>query len=361
MKRILTLDGGGIRGVFSLEVLLRMQTLLREHYGNPEMVLADHFDLFAGTSTGAIIATCLCWGMSVEAILDLYVSYGRTMFTPVAWYRPIKKLLVSRYEARPLSEFLQRMFAEDEAGRVPALLSSARLKKGLLVVVRNHSTGSAWPLTNNPKAIYNDPEKANSNLNIPLWKLVRASTAAPVYFDPEEITLGGQTHVFVDGAITPYNNPALIAALTVVLPAYKMSWPTGPDAIRLVSVGTMRFSSALPEKAQKLWLGFNAAKIPAALMEGVSWQQDYLCRCLGRCLYGEKLDSEIGDLMESSLPGADWFGYVRYNKSYKAEQLRQILAEHPNLSSLDAIKTIPALRKVGKAYAEEHVRLEHLI
>jgi hypothetical protein len=60
MKRILALDGGGIRGVFSLEILLHIQTLLREHYQAPEMVLADHFDLFAGTSTGAIIATCLC-------------------------------------------------------------------------------------------------------------------------------------------------------------------------------------------------------------------------------------------------------------------------------------------------------------
>jgi len=120
MKRILALDGGGIRGVFTLEILLRMQTLLREHYGAPEMVLADHFDLFAGTSTGAIIATSLCWGMSVEAILDLYVKYGRTMFTPVSWARPFKRLLIARYEAKPLSEFLQRLFSEDEEGKVPA-------------------------------------------------------------------------------------------------------------------------------------------------------------------------------------------------------------------------------------------------
>ena len=361
MKRILALDGGGIRGVFSLEVLLRIQALLREYHAKPGLVLADHFDLFAGTSTGAIIATCLCWGMSVEAILDLYVTYGKTMFTPVPWYRPIKKLLISRYEAKPLSDFLRKIFSEDDEGLVPALLDSNRLKKGLLVVVRNHTTGSAWPLTNNPQALYNNPAKADSNMKIPLWKLVRASTAAPVYFDPEEITLGTRSHVFVDGSITPYNNPALIAALTVVLPAYKMDWPTGPDAIRLVSVGTMRFSSGLPEKAKKLWLGYNAARIPAALIEGVAWQQDYLCRCLGRCIYGDTLDSEIGDLMETSLPGANWFGYVRYNKSYKAEQLRQILIKHPNLSSLDAIKTIPALIQVGKTYAEEHVRLEHLI
>src|SRR5579862_2304439 len=113
VKRILSLDGGGIRGIFTLEVLLRMEQVLREHYGSPNLVLADHFDFFAGTSTGAIIATCLCWGMTVREILDLYMKFGKTMFTPVSWYRPFKKMLVSRYEAKPLSEFLQQLFSEE--------------------------------------------------------------------------------------------------------------------------------------------------------------------------------------------------------------------------------------------------------
>ena len=176
MKRILALDGGGIRGVFTLEILLRMETLLREHYGKPEMVLADHFDLFAGTSTGAIIATGLCWGMPVKQILDMYVQYGKTMFTPVPWYRPVKRLLVSRFEAKPLSDMLQRMFSEDGDGVQPAMLDSPRLRKGLLVVVRNHTTGSAWPLTNNPNAMFNDATTPECNLKIPIYKVVRAST-----------------------------------------------------------------------------------------------------------------------------------------------------------------------------------------
>jgi patatin-like phospholipase/acyl hydrolase len=361
MKRILSLDGGGIRGVFSLEILLRMQGLLREWYGSPEMVLADHFDLFAGTSTGAIIATCLCWGMTVEEILVLYEKYGKTMFSPVPWYRPVKKLFISRYEAKPLSDFLQRLFSEDGDGKVPALLDSPRLKKALLVVVRNHTTGSAWPLTNNVNAVFNDPATADCNMKIPLWKVVRASTAAPVYFDPEEITMGKRSYIFVDGSITPYNNPALIAALTAVLPCYKMNWPTGPDKIRIISLGTMRFSSGLPAKAQKLWLGYNAAKIPAALIQGVAWQQDYLCRCLGECIYGEQLDSEIGDLVGAKLPGRNWFSYVRYNQSYKTDVLAELLRKDPHLAQLDAIQAIPLLEKVGRAYANEHVRLEHLI
>jgi hypothetical protein len=361
MKRILSLDGGGIRGVFSLEILLHIQQLLRDHYDSPKLVLADHFDLFSGTSTGAIIATCLCWGMTVEQILDLYVQFGGTMFRPVPWYRPIKKVLVSRYEARPLSEMLQRLFSEDGDGKVPALLDSPRLRKALLVVVRNHTTGSAWPVTNNANAVFNDAKLADCNLKIPLWKLVRASTAAPVYFDPEEIMLGDRPCVFVDGSITPYNNPSLIGALTAILPCYKMNWPPGPENIRIVSLGTLRFSSALPAKVQKLWLGFNAASIPPALIQGIAWQQDYLCRCLGECLYGEPLDSEIGDLVGVPLPGARWFSYVRYNQSYKTERMDELLRTNPKLAKLDAIRAVPMLREIGQAYAREHVKLAHLI
>ena len=361
MKRILTLDGGGIRGVFSLEILLRMQTLLREWSGNPDMVLADHFDLFAGTSTGAIIATGLCWGMTVEEILDMYVRYGTTMFSPVPWYRPVKRYLVSRYEAQPLSDMLQHIFSEDNEGKIPALLDSPKLRKGLLVVVRNHTTGSAWPLTNNPNALYNNCDLPDCNLKIPLWKIVRASTAAPTYFDPEEIILDKRPYVFVDGGITPYNNPALIAGLTAVLPSYNMNWETGPDKIRITSVGTMRFSSGLPETAQRLWVGFNAKKIPAALMNGVSWQQDFLCRCLGKCIFAEPLDSEIGSLIGLDMPGRQWFSYVRYDKSYGSKQLNELLQKHPTMSKLDAIVAIPTLQEIGQAYAEECVKLEHLI
>jgi hypothetical protein len=361
MKHILSLDGGGIRGVFSLEVLLRMQELLRKEYGKDDLVLADHFDFFAGTSTGAIIATCLCWGMSVQEILSFYLAYGKTMFRPIPWYRPVKKYLVSKYDAQPLSDLLQKTFSEDGEGKVPAMLDTARLKKLLLVVIRNHTTGSQWPLTNNLKAKYNDPSLPDCNLRIPLWKVVRASTAAPVFFDPEEIELGGRRSLFVDGAVTPYNNPALITALTAVLPCYRLDWTPGAENIRLISVGTMRFSSGVLASAGKLWLGNNVALIPSALIQGIAWQQDYLCRCLGECIFGDKVDDEVGDLVGSQLPGSRWFSYVRYNQSYNAAALEKLLEKDSQLSKLDALQAIPFLRESGKAYANANVKIEHLI
>jgi hypothetical protein len=362
VKRILALDGGGIRGVFSLEILLRIEELLRDHFKAPDLVLADCFDFMAGTSTGAIIAAGLSWGMPVEQILEFYVQHGTTMFQHVPWYRPIKRFLVSRYEAKPLSDMLRRAFSEDGNGEVPALLDSKRLKTLLLVVLRNHTTGSAWPITNNPCAMYNDSTRADCNLKVPLWKLVRASTAAPVFFDPEEIVLGDRRHVFVDGAITPYNNPALIAALMAVLPCYKLTWEPGLDKIRLISVGTMRFSlAAANTNIRHMWVGYNAGRVPAALIQGIALEQDYLCRCLGKCIHGEDLDSEIGNLESDALPGRNWFSYVRYNKSYLGQAAEEMLQQDPELARLDAVHTIPSLRKIGRAYAQEHVRIEHLI
>jgi patatin-like phospholipase/acyl hydrolase len=379
MKRILALDGGGIRGVFTLEILLKIEELLREHYRqqDPEkaktFVLRDHFDFLAGTSTGAIIATCLCWGMSVERVMDLYMDYGPKMFQPVPWYRPITRYLIARLNAKPLTEQLQRLFPK-EGGEDPTLgcsrLTDGEKKNLLMVVVHNLTTGSAWPLTNNPLAKYANRSRPDCNLNIPLWKLVRASTAAPTYFPPEEVKLGDEIRTFVDGGITPYNNPALIAAMTAILPGYRVNWTPGPENIRVVSVGTIQFSSEVRVKNQKLWVGYYASQIPEALLQAMSWQQDYLCRFLGDCIFAETtgsvLDSEVGDLLagnvESAPPrGRSWFSYVRYNRTYRKDDLEKILREHPLLAKMDAVEAIPSLRRVGREYADEHVKLNHLI
>ncbi len=404
MKHILSLDGGGIRGVFTLEVLLKIETLLREQqYNNsPDFVLRDHFDFFAGTSTGAIIAALLCWGMPVGEIRDLYTKHGRDIFRPIPWHRhPIKRLLYSRFDSQPLAEMLQRLFSENGTD---AKLGASRLRrmdmrneaaaksetetlaegegKFLLLVVRNHSTGSSWPLTNNPHAKFNKlkansdaPTQPDSLLRFPLWQLVRASTAAPTYFDPEEIVLGGIRQLLVDGSVSPYSNPALIAALTAILPAYRINWPTGPEKIRVVSVGTIEFSSRLQVKDEKLWLGHNAKHIPVALLQTIAWQQDYLCRCLGECIYGELLDKEVGHLVESldrdsngeypvwhQRPGPGWFSYVRYNPTYRRQDdLDKMLKKYPRLSEIAAVDTIPILKDIGRDYAEQTVKLEHLI
>jgi len=364
MKRILSLDGGGIGGVFSLQVLARIEAIFRAERGRPTLVLRDEFDFFAGTSTGAITAAGLAWGLSVAELERLWVERGRDIFRKAAWYRRWR----GWYRTEPLAELFRSYFNEGDEARTPATLGTRRLwnaeaPKYLLVVMRNASTGAAWPVCNNPRALYNDPLRPDSNLQIPIWQLLRASSAAPTYFAPEEITLGGQTHVFIDGGITPFNNPALIALLTATLPSYRIEWPTGVENLVLVSVGTgferVRFRSG---SASRLSILDGAMHVPSALISATVQEQDMLCRLLGDCVFGAALDSELGSLTGPSLLSASEkkFAYVRYNRLFPREETTAMTLRTKQAFTLDNVELVPYLQDVGRAYAAESVRREHL-
>jgi hypothetical protein len=356
MKRILSLDGGGVKGVFSLQILAAIEALFRKEQGKPDLVLADTFDFFAGTSTGAIIASCLAWGMPVSQIEDLYLRCSAETFTKQRWYNRWK----SKYRSEPLAQLLTQTFAE-AAGGAPALLGSSRLRTLLLIVMRNASTGSPWPVSNNPHGAFNNPALPDCNLKIPLWQLLRGSTAAPVYFAPEAIHMGEQEFLFVDGAMTPFNNPTLIAVFMATLPAYGLAWSGGRDALHVTSIGTCSTRAKLPKTIAGDVHMLDAIKYLApALIGAISTEQDFICRVLGDCVHGPRLDAEVQALDSPSLLAAheQKFTYVRYDqpfgaKPHDAEQLA-------HAAELDDLSLIPVLQKMGREYAAEHVRLEHL-
>jgi patatin-like phospholipase/acyl hydrolase len=76
-RKLLSIDGGGIRGVLALEILRKVESTLRQRTGNPSFVMADYFDFIGGTSTGAIVATGLARGMEVQEILDFLSALRR--------------------------------------------------------------------------------------------------------------------------------------------------------------------------------------------------------------------------------------------------------------------------------------------
>jgi patatin-like phospholipase/acyl hydrolase len=344
-----------------------MEALLRKELGKPDLVLADHFQFMAGTSTGAIIASLLAWGEPVAKVRKLYDEHCREIF-PRLWTWKIwrlARLATAFYDAQKLEAFLKRQFKEkDPWEKHPALLRTHKLKTLLLVCLRNASTGSAWPITNNPMATFNRGDAPENNLNIPLWELVRASTAAPIYFRPKEITLGKDRFAFVDGGVTPYNNPALIAYLMATLPCYHLQWPTGVDNLLVVSIGTGRIRSVLKSLSiMASNIGINLMEVPAGLMENISLQQDFLCRVLGKCLFGDVVDQEIGTLMDEAgqEPGTDKkFGYVRYDHRFKADEILEAVKNFGKLN-LDNVRTMPLMSQLGKDYADKNVKIEHLL
>ena len=359
-KRLLSFDGGGIRGLIALEVAARLETLLREALGAGEdFVLADYFDYIAGTSTGAIIATCLSLGYSVAQVRNFYLEGAAAMFRRA----PLLKQLYYRNVGTNLTARLQELFRNPDGSELT--LGDDALRTLLLVIMKNATTNSPWPISNNPAAMYNDRAQSGCNLDLPLWKIVRASTAAPTFFPPEDVTVGGERFVFVDGAVSVYNNPAFLLFLMSTLPQYRLGWQTGEDRMLLVSVGTGSISGASPTlRGSQMSLLYNAKSVPLALLDASQNEQDVLCRIFGRCRFGDPIDTEIGDLIESDENiGRDGggpfapkkFTYMRYNPSISPEGLAElglsgIRSEH--VQEMDSPNHLAELVAVGDAYAK---------
>lgn len=365
-KKLLTIDGGGIRGIIALEVLLEIEKILGR--GRSEFRLAHYFEYISGTSTGAIIAAGLSLGLSVQALLDFYQEKGAQMFDHAFLLRRFRY----KFDDRNLAAMLQGIIGADTT------LGSDRLQTLLMIVLRNATTDSPWPVSNNPYAKYNDEARPDCNLQLPLWQLVRASTAAPTYFPPEVVRIGPQEFVFVDGGVTMYNNPAFLTFLMATTRAYwanrarldaeDITWPaaTGADRLLLVAVGTGSAANAneglLPGEMN---LVYNATTIPAALMFAAQNEQDMLCRIFGDCLAGDELDREIGDLIGEGSRGAvgeKLFTYLRYSADIGRSGLAALDLGHIDpvkVQRMDSADGLNEMRAVGRAIARRKVRAEH--
>ncbi|MCI0527863.1 MAG: patatin-like phospholipase family protein, partial [Nitrospira sp.] len=166
-KRLLSIDGGGIRGIIAAEILIKVEDILCRP-NSRWSCLADYFDFIGGTSTGAILAAGLALGMSARELRDFYVRFGPTVFRkrwPIGW-------LWSKYDAGALERQLQYLYGD-------AALGSNQLRTLLMLVAKNTASGNVWFFVNNPRNRF-----IGANSKIPLWRLVRASTAAPTFFSP---------------------------------------------------------------------------------------------------------------------------------------------------------------------------------
>lgn len=357
-RKILALDGGGIRGLMTARALLRLEEILAEGRGGSDFRLCQYFDYIGGTSTGAIIAAALATGMSVSELLDFYQDFGQQAFTKRNFFQRWKSL----YQNGELEQKLKQVFGDHTD------LSPQNLQTLLLVVTRNKTTDSAWPISSNPSALFNDPASGNCNLRIPLWQIVRASTAAPVYFPPEVIRVDPadpeQDFVFVDGGTTPYNNPAFLMYRMATHPAYRLGWETGEDKLLIVSMGTGSAPVAGTESEDpEENLASAAANTLSAVMNQSQVDQDINCRTVGRCSYGPWLDLEVEDLVPTDERGEKLpltqnlgrqFLYVRYDVELSREGLDDLGLPNvdPELvSKLDSTEGMDDLLRIGEKLA----------
>jgi len=358
-KRILALDGGGLRGILTLGVLAKIEkTLGKRHGGEDGFRLCHYFDLIAGTSTGAIIAAALALGMKVEDISKMYLDLGQGVFKK-SLFR--KGMLRALYDEQALTEKLKGVYG------AKTTLGSPGLTTGLLIVTKRLDSNSPWPLGNNPLGKYFGPRPGRDvipNRDYPLWQVVRASTAAPRYFEPEAMdivkapgkkTVRGQ---FVDGGVSPFNNPALQAFMYATLDGYRVGWPMGADKVLLVSLGT---GSRDPTVTPTSITASHAVKSLLALMDDCAVLVETLLQWMSTSPTARTIDRELGDLGGDLLGHTPQLSYLRYNIELERATLRNELGldlspdEVAPLSEMDDPNSMPILRRIGELVGERKV------
>ncbi len=309
-KRILSLDGGGIRGALTLGYLKQIENILREKENNPGLLLCDYFDLIGGTSTGSIIAACLATGMDVDAVVQSYMTLGGKIFGKKrTWWNPLEtwKFLKAEYDYVALEQSLKDVFGD-------ITLGSDNIKTGLCIVAKRADTNSVWPLINHPKGKFFDTA-IGKNKDIPLWQAVRASSAAPTYFAPQMIDVGnGQRAAFVDGGVSMANNPALTLLMVATLKGFPFHWQMEEDKLTIVSVGTgysvfKKQTGEIEEAWMKTW----AQSVPDMLMQDASWQNQIMLQWLSNSPTRQYVDMEIESLQDDYIAGKPMLKYLRYN------------------------------------------------
>lgn len=360
-KRILALDGGGVRGILTIGYLERIEEILRKRHGDSDRFrLCHYFDLIAGTSTGAIIAACLAKGLSAKEIRTLYETLGAEVFRPSRFNVPF---VHARYNEKHLQNYLKDRFQDNTLG-------SQSIQTGLLVVTKNLTTGSVWPMTNNPKDRFFTAGPGDdflSNEDYWLRRVVRASTAAPIFFKPESIEIahkGGKTVKgdFVDGGVSPHNNPSLLALQLVALDGFNLKWPLDPDKLLLVSVGT---GMAEPGVSSCPLAFKHAVNSLLSLMGDCAESVETMMQWLSNSPTARRIDSAIGDLARDQLAERPLLQYLRYNVHFEKSWMKKNLEmgitkkQVKRLEKMDRPENMRLLSEIGVMAASKQIEEYH--
>lgn len=366
--RLLAIDGGGLAGLIPAEALILIEQQL-DLLSNGPQPLCKHFDLIAGTSTGAILAAGLALGLRATELRDFYLKFGREIFTK-SWF-PVR--FWHSYPSGPLERHLKEVLGEGTA------LGGSALQTQILIVTKNVTLGNDWFFGNNPANKY-----FKNNAGLPLWQVVRASTAAPTYFPPHTIAVPDgsgkkQMYEFVDGGISSYNNPALQVFLEATIPEYGYGWPTGVDQLLLLSLGTGFNSITIQSgRAAEYNLIDWGKYVVKEMMNDANLQQNLLLHIIGQ--RPPVVHSATQELTSSGaaqgIPGEDaltrvgaelspqkLLTYQRITVGLTRQRLDQLGlsdVDPVKVREMDAVDQILNLQRIGAAVAKEQVRMAAL-
>lgn len=239
--QILSLDGGGIRGLFSAAILARWE----ENLGVP---IADHFDLITGTSTGGIIALGLGLGLRPREIVQFYLNKGPRIF-PRGWRAPFRvgrHTLRAKFDNAALRSAIHECFGDKLLGhsRKRLVIPSFDLGRG---EVRVFKTAHHAELA--------------TDFKFPAWKIAMATSAAPTYLPAfREI----DHRRLIDGGVWA-NNPVVVGIVDTMS---KIGVPL--DSVHALSIGTTRELKYPPDRLDGGGLLAWARHASEVIMQGQS-------------------------------------------------------------------------------------------
>jgi len=352
-KRILALDGGGLKGVLTLGFLERLEEQLGSRLSasgkipnKDDFRLCQYFDLIGGTSTGAIIAGALANGMKASKLKEKYLSLGEDVFQ-ARWHSLLTKNMrlfaeSARFDKQALERHLKDLFGD-------IMLRSPELQTGLCVVAKRADSRSTWPLINHPRGKFYE-----FNGPLTLWRAIRASTAAPTFFKPQILPTGSRDEdghleqgAFVDGGVSMANNPSLQCFLAAVLDGFPFHWEMGPENLLIVSVGTGSAQYNLSMREVVNWKVWNLAQeIPGLLMDDAMWQNQLLMQALSRSPTNFFIDGEVGTAEQDFVTGPELFRYVRYDSLLQEKELNELVEFCQGTQWEKPLKKLPKLRRL---------------
>ena len=261
-RRILSMDGGGIRGLVTCEWLAGVEDALA---GAGKPGLLRSFDLLAGSSTGAVIACGLAIGMSPRDIGALYREHGHAIFPGIAgrlWSRAGRLLTqgvsAPKYDGKGLEKVLKRVFGDTTLGQaqVPLMITS-------------YDTISRTPV------MFKSFKAAHKA--IPMWEACRASAAAPTYFPAHGMRVEGRNCALIDGGVLA-NNPTACAIAEALRKDAKADIP---QDLVVLSVGSGQHTRSIDLKSAREWGAIEwAVPIIDVLFDGNGESVDYIARHL---------------------------------------------------------------------------------
>lgn len=282
--RILSLDGGGIRGVISARILQEVEKQLQEQDGQS---IAGYFDMVAGTSTGSLIAAATTIGYKSEDMIDIYQNHGMEIFPYQSLFSLQRWKLILKYGLSAPKFF--------HDGLIKIVCGMEKFKNSNGEFVKLKEAGRQSPEQEKPDLILlilsYDAMYRNTTFftnyhqgkkwfdEQPLWKICVASASAPTFFPACELTHTEKddnhredwSFPHVDGGVTA-NNPALCAISHAIELGYKL------DDIELLSIGTGQNKKPLSFKSIVGWgLIEWGLRIADVFMEGQAEVQSKVC------------------------------------------------------------------------------------